>query len=396
MDKLTVRDVSVRGKRVLVRVDFNVPLDKKSGAVTDDTRIKESLPTIRYLLDNGARVVLMSHLGRPDGKVMESLRMGGVAQRLSELLGKPVKTAPDCIGPEVEKAAAHLQEGEVLLLENIRFHAGEEKNDAVFSQALVRLGDVFVNDAFGATHRAHASTVGVTRYLPSVAGLLVEKELKALGQALGEPARPFAALVGGAKISDKMGVVGNILKKLDLLLIGGGMAATFLKMKGLEVGGSLVEVDRMVWAEKMMREAEGSRVRLLLPVDFVISEKPDGSAPSQTVLANAIPARSLVVDIGPETVKAFSAELRKCKTVLWNGPMGIFEVPGFASGTRAMAELLAGLKATTIVGGGSTAEAVVNMGLKDRMTHVSTGGGASLTFLEGETLPGVAALQDKK
>ncbi|MBM2831709.1 MAG: phosphoglycerate kinase [Dehalococcoidia bacterium] len=396
MDKLTVRDVPVRGKRVLVRVDFNVPLDKERGAVTDDTRIKESLPTIRYLMDNGARVVLMSHLGRPDGKVVGSLRMGGVAKRLSELLGKPVRTVADCIGPEVEKAVGQLQAGEVVLLENIRFHAEEEKNDAAFSQALARLGDVFVNDAFGTTHRAHASTVGVTRYLPSVAGLLVEKELKALGQALEEPARPFAALVGGAKISDKMGVVGNILKKLDLLLIGGGMAATFLKVKGLEVGGSLVEVDRIVWAEKMMREAEESRVRLLLPVDFVVSEKPDGSAPSQTVRANAIPARSLVVDIGPETVKSFSAELRKCKTVLWNGPMGIFEVPGFASGTRAMAELLAGLNATTIVGGGSTAEAVVNMGLKDRMTHVSTGGGASLTFLEGETLPGVAALQDKK
>lgn len=396
MDKQTVRDVPVGGKRVLVRVDFNVPLDRKSGLITDDTRIKESLPTIRYLLDNRARVVLMSHLGRPGGKVVESLRVGAVAQRLSQLLGKHVRTAPDCIGPEVEETAAKLQEGDVLLLENIRFHPGEEENDAGFAQALARMGDIFVNDAFGTTHRAHASTVGVTAYLPSVAGLLVERELEALGQALGNPAHPFAALVGGAKVIDKMGVLDNILKRLDLLLIGGGMAATFLRVKGYQVGQSLVEVDRIVGAERIMREAGERKVRLLLPLDVIVAESIDDSAPALTAPVNAIPATSRVVDIGPETIRAFSDELQQCKTVLWNGPMGIYEIPQFASGTRAMADLLAGLKATTIVGGGSTAEAVVEMGLKDRMTHVSTGGGASLAFLEGATLPGVAALQDRE
>lgn len=396
MEKQTVRDVPIGGKRVLVRVDFNVPLDRKSGLITDDTRIKESLPTIRYLLDNRARVVLMSHLGRPGGKVVESLRMGAVAQRLSQLLGSPVKTSPDCIGTEVEETADNLQEGDVLLLENIRFHPGEEENDAGFAQALARMGDIFVNDAFGTTHRAHASTVGVTAYLPSVAGFLVERELEALGQALGDPAHPFAALVGGAKVSDKMGVLDNILKRLDLLLVGGGMAATFLRVKGYQVGQSLVEVDRIAGAERIMREAGERKVRLLLPQDVIVAESIDDGAAALTAPVDAIPATSRVVDIGPETIKAFSEELRKCKTVLWNGPMGIYEIPQFASGTRAMADLLAGLKATTIVGGGSTAEAVVEMGLKERMTHVSTGGGASLAFLEGASLPGVAALQDRE
>jgi phosphoglycerate kinase len=396
MNKQTVRDVPVGGKRVLVRVDFNVPLDKKSGIVTDDTRLRESLPTIRYLLDNQARVVLISHLGRPDGKVVEALRMGAVAQRLSQLLEKPVKTAPDCIGPEVEEMVAELQEGEVLLLENVRFHSEEEENAIVFAQALARLGDIFVNDAFGTTHRAHGSTVGVTNYLPSVAGLLVERELKALGEALENPVRPFAALVGGAKISDKIGVLDNILKRLDLLLIGGGMAATFLKAKGYQVGQSMVEMDRMMEVERILREAEESGTHLLLPRDVVVTERLNDSAPALTTPADAIPATGQVVDIGAETVRVFSEELSKCKTVLWNGPMGIFEIPRFASGTRAMADLLAGLDAATIVGGGSTAEAVVEMGLKDRMTHVSTGGGASLTFLEGVALPGVAALQDRE
>ena len=395
MDKKTVRDVPVRGKRVLVRVDFNVPTDKKTGAITDDIRIRESLPTIKYLIDQGSKVILVSHLGRPDGKVVDSMRLDKVAQRLGQLLGKPVKTAPDCVGTEVGRLVGELEAGDVILLENVRFHAEEEKNDPGFARQLANLADVFVNDAFGTTHRAHASTVGITAYLPSVAGFLVEKELKAMGKVLQNPDRPFASLIGGAKISDKIGFLQNLLGKVDILLIGGGMAATFFKAQGYQIGKSLVEEDRLDFAFHVMRDAKEKGLRLLLPIDVVVSDSVDGSSPSRAVAVERISPADRVVDIGPETVKSFTDELRKCRTVLWNGPMGIFEVAAFAAGTHAMSEVLASLKATTIVGGGSTAEAVESLGLAGKMTHVSTGGGASLSFLSGEILPGIAALQDK-
>lgn len=396
MDKKTVRDIPVRGKRVLVRVDFNVPTNKKTGTITDDIRIRESLPTINYLIDQGSKVILVSHLGRPDGKVVDSMRLDKVAQRLSQLLGKPVKTAPDCVGPEVERLVGELAAGDVVLLENVRFHAEEEKNDPGFARQLANLADVFVNDAFGTTHRAHASTVGITAYLPSVAGFLVEKELTAMGKVLQNPDRPFASLIGGAKISDKIGFLQNLLGKVDILLIGGGMAATFFKAQGYQIGKSLVEEDRLDFAFHVMRDAKEKGLRLLLPIDVVVSDSVDGSSPSRAVAVERISPADRVVDIGPETVKNFTDELRKCRTVLWNGPMGIFEVAAFAAGTRAMSEVLASLKATTIVGGGSTAEAVESIGLAGKMTHVSTGGGASLSFLSGEVLPGIAALQDKR
>ncbi len=393
MNKKTVKDIEVRGKRVLVRVDFNVPQDPRTGAITDDTRIRETLPTIRYLIDHKAKLILCSHLGRPDGKVVESLRLAPVAQRLSQLLGQPVQTTKDCIGAEVEKVVQSLREGEVLLLENLRFHPEEEKNDPTFSQALARLADVFVNDAFGTTHRTHASTVGVTRYLPAVAGLLIEKELDIMGKALSNPVRPFAAIIGGAKISDKIGVLQNISEKVDILLLGGGMACTFLKAKNYEVGQSLVEKDKLDFARKLIGET--TRAKLLLPLDVIIADKLESQAALKTVPVTQVIPNWYIVDIGPQTIDAFSRELKKCKTVIWNGPVGIYEIPPFATGTKAIAKTISELKATTIIGGGSTAEVVEEMGLANKMTHVSTGGGASLTFLEGKTLPGVGALLDK-
>lgn len=396
MNKKTIRDVEVANKKVLVRVDFNVPQDPKTGAITDDTRLRETLPTIRYLREHKARVILGSHLGRPDGKVVEKLRLAPVAQRLSQLLGQPVKTAKDCIGVEAEKAVAELKPGEVVLLENLRFHAEEEKNDPAFAQALARLGDIFVNDAFGTTHRAHASTVGVTRYLPAVAGFLVEKELEIMGNTLSNPARPFAAVVGGAKIGDKIGVLENILGKVDVLFLGGGMASTFLKAKGYNVGQSLVEDDKLDFARQIIGETEKKRVKLLLPVDVVVTPSLESPAEAKAVLIAQIPSAWRIVDIGPQTVQSFSQELRKCQSVVWNGPMGIYETPEFATGTRAIAKVLSEIKATTVIGGGSTAEVVEGLGLAGKMTHVSTGGGASLMFLEGKTLPGVAALLDKE
>ncbi len=396
MDKLTIRDIEVGGKRVLVRVDFNVPLDEATGAITDDSRIRATLPTINYLIDRGARVILCSHLGRPKGKVVEKLRLAIVAQRLSQILGKKVKVAPDSIGPEVEKAVARLKPGDVLLLENIRFHPEEEANDASFAQALARLADIYVNDAFGASHRAHASIVGVAHYLPAVAGLLVEKEIKVLEGILGHPAHPFAELAGGAKVSDKISVLENIMDKVDCLLIGGGMAATFLKAKGYEVGSSLVENDKLDFATKLMRDAVQQGLPLMLPVDVVVAAEVSAESKAKVVPVGEIPRDWKIVDIGPQTISNFSEELRQCQTIFWNGPMGIYEIAQFARGTQAMAQLLAGLKATTIVGGGSTAEAVTEMKLADKMTFVSTGGGASLRFLGGEKLPGVEVLLDKK
>jgi len=395
MDKMTVRDIEVNNKRVLVRVDFNVPLDEGAGVITDDSRIRAVLPTIKYLIDRKAKVILCSHLGRPKGKVVDKLRLAVVAQRLSQILGRQVGSTKDCIGSDVEAAVEKLKNGDVLLLENVRFHPEEESNDASFAQALARLADIYVNDAFGAAHRSHASTVGVTKYLPSVAGLLLEKEVEALGSILDHPARPFVALLGGAKVSDKVGMIENIMTKVDYILIGGGMAATFFKAKSYEVGLSLVEEEMLDLAAKLMEDAQKRGVRLLLPVDVIVAHGLSPGAKVNTVSIEEIPPNLRVVDIGPRTIKNFSKKLQRCQTVFWNGPMGIYEVPRFAKGTQAIAELLAGLNAITVIGGGSTAEVVTKLGLASKMTFVSTGGGASLKFLAGNELPGVAALLNK-
>ncbi len=395
MDKLSIRDIKVDGKRVLVRVDFNVPLDEKTGEITDDSRIRAALPTIKYLVKRGARVILASHLGRPDGKVVDGLRMVVVARRLSEILHKKVKVTRDCIGPEAEKSIKRLQDGDVLLLENLRFHSAEEANSPVFARALARLAEIYVNDAFGTAHRNHASIVGITRYLPAVAGLLLEKELKALGGILKNPKHPFCALLGGAKVSDKVGMIQNIIDKVDCLLISGGMAATFLKAKSYRVGLSLIEEDRIDTASQLMVKAEKNGIHLVLPVDVIVADNASGAAKGKAVSVDKIPSRKRIVDIGPQTIKNFSKELRRCKTVFWNGPMGIYEIPQFSEGTRAMAKVLANMKATTIIGGGSTAEIMTDLGLAEKMTFVSTGGGATLAFLGGQKLPGVKALLDK-
>jgi phosphoglycerate kinase len=396
MNKLTVRDIDVGGKRVLVRVDFNVPLDAETGAITDDSRIQATLPTIKYLAERKARIILCSHLGRPKGKVVEKLRLAVVAKRLSQLLGQPVTIATDSIGSEVEKAAEKLKPGAILLLENIRFHPEEEANDASFARKLARLADIYVNDAFGASHRSHASIVGVANYLPAVAGLLVEKEIKVLEGILANPRHPFAELAGGAKVSDKLSVLENTMDKVDCMLIGGGMAATFLKAKSYQVGTSLVESDKIELAAKLMKEAAQRGVRLMLPVDVVVATEVSAEAKAEVVSVGEIPPEWRIVDVGPQTISDFSEELRRCQTVFWNGPMGVYEIAQFAKGTQAMARLLADLKATTIIGGGSTAEAVTEMKLAAKMTFVSTGGGASLRFLGGKTLPGVEVLLDKE
>jgi phosphoglycerate kinase len=395
MNKKTVSDIDVRGKRVLVRVDLNVPLDEK-GTIADDTRIRAVLPTIKYLTDREAKVILCSHLGRPDGKVVDNLRLAPVAERLSELLDSPVEMARDCIGPEVEEAVERLKEGGMLMLENLRFHPEEERNDPKFAQALARLADIYVSDAFGTAHRAHASTVGVTDHLPAVAGFLMEKEIDVMDKAVNEPVRPFTALIGGAKISDKIGVLEHILERVDSLLIAGGMGATFLKALKYDVGKSSVGEDKVGLAQWLMEKAADKGVHLLLPTDVVVADRFDPHARSKTVPVTGVPSGWYVMDIGPRTIELFEAKLRKSKTIIWNGPVGVFEFPKFSKGTEAIANLLAGLEATTIIGGGSTAEAVEEMDLVDKMTHVSTGGGASLKFLEGKTLPGVAVLQDKE
>lgn len=395
MNKMTVRDIEVSDKRVLVRVDFNVPVDAKTGAITDDSRIQATLPTIKYLIERNARVILISHLGRPKGKVIDELRLTPVAQRLSQILGQQVGVAVNCIGPEVERSVEALRDGDVLLLENLRFHSTEETGSANFAKALARLGDVFVNDAFGTSHRAHASIAGIAHYLPAVAGLLLEKEINTLGGLLEKPAPPFISIFGGAKVSDKVNMLKNIMDKVDCLLIGGGMAATFLKAKSYEVGKSLIEEESFGTAAELMKRASQSRTRLILPVDVVIADDIDAEAKGEVVSIDGIPTNKKIVDIGPQTIENFSRELRGSKTVFWNGPVGIEEIPQFAKGTKALAKLLAGLEAKTIIGGGSTAEVVNAMGLADKLTFVSTGGGASLKFLGGEELPGVAVLRDK-
>mgnify|MGYP001148264236 CR=1 FL=1 len=391
MNKKTIRDVDVRGKRVLVRVDFNVPLDE--GKVADDTRIQAALPTIRYLLDRHATLILCSHLGRPKGQVDDSLKMDPVAERLAELLEQPVTKLDDCVGPAVESAVRQAGSGEVMLLENTRFHPEEKANDPEFARQLARLADLYVNDAFGSAHRAHASTEGVAHYLPAVAGFLLEKELEFLGRVLAEPEHPFIAILGGAKISDKIGVIENLQARVDAFLIGGGMANTFLKAEGYDVGVSLVEDDSLELARRLLQQAGD---KLVLPVDVTVADRFHADAFSQVVVAGSVPPGWRILDIGPRTLELFQGHLEKARTVVWNGPMGVFEFPKFAQGTEAVARILATLPdATTVIGGGDSAAAVKRAGLDEKMTHVSTGGGASLEFLEGKTLPGVAALLDK-
>ena len=391
MGKRTVRDIEVKGKRALVRVDFNVPL--ADGKVADDTRIRAALPTIQYLLEQGAAVILMSHLGRPKGQMREELRMDPVARRLSELLGRKVTKLDDCIGPEVEQAAAKLQAGQVVLLENLRFHPEEEENDLDFAQQLASLADVYVNDAFGTAHRAHASTAGVPQYLPSASGLLMERELEVLGNTLTNPVRPFVGILGGAKVSGKIGVIRNLLSRVDGFLLGGGMANTFLKAQGHEVGQSLLEDESLPVARQIMEEAGG---KLVLPVDVVVADAFAADAKAKTVSVQKVPADWRILDVGPETLSLFEEKLASAKTVVWNGPMGVFEFPRFAAGTVTLAKILTETQATTIVGGGDSIAALQQAGLLHRMSHVSTGGGASLEFLGGKTLPGVAALEDKE
>ena len=389
-NKKTVRDVDVKGKKVLVRVDFNVPL--KDNGVGDDTRIRAALPTIQYLLDNGAAVILCSHLGRPKGGPEAKYSLKPVADYLATLLKKPVAFASDCIGPVAEAAAKVLKPGEVLVLENTRFHAEEEKNDMGMAKQLASLADLFVNDAFGTAHRAHASTEGVTHFLPSVAGFLLEKEIKYLGQAIADPKRPFVTIMGGAKISDKIGVIKNLLKKADSILIGGGMANTFFKAQGYPVGDSLVEDEALETAKELLKEG-GQKLRL--PVDVVLGDKFDAEATKKTMAVGPIPDGWRILDIGPDTIKAYSKVIEAAGTVVWNGPMGVFEFPKFAVGTYEIAKAVAASKAVSIIGGGDSVAAIQQSGLSDKITHISTGGGASLEMLEGLELPGVAALQDK-
>ena len=393
--KKTVKDVDVRSRRVLVRVDYNVPLDAQ-GNVSDDKRITASLPTINYLLEQGARIILCSHLGRPKGEVKKEFSLAPVAKRLKELLPNVnIYFASDCIGEEAQQKAAALKDGEILLLENLRFHKEEEKNDPEFAKKLASLAEIYVSDAFGTVHRAHASTAGVAAYLPAVAGFLIGKELSIMGGALENPERPFVAILGGAKVADKIGVITNLLNKCDTLLIGGGMAYTFFKAMGYEIGDSLLDAESIDLAKQLMENAKQKGIKLLLPVDTVVAKAFAADAEHMTVAANAIPVGWQGLDIGEKTRELFAAEIKNAKTVIWNGPMGVFEFPEFAKGTEAVAKACAECGGTTIIGGGDSASAVKKLGYADKMTHISTGGGASLEFLEGKVLPGVAALNDK-
>lgn len=388
--KKTVKDIDVDGKRVLVRVDFNVPI--RDGKVGDDTRIQAALPTIQYLLDHQAAIILCSHLGRPKGEVQPEYSLKPIADYLSDLLSKPVRFAEDCIGPVAEQAASDLKPGDILLLENTRFHAGEKKNDPEMAKQLAALADVYVNDAFGSAHRAHASTEGVAHYLPGVAGFLMEKEILYLGQAIADPARPFIAILGGAKISDKIGVIRNLLDRADQVLIGGGMANTFFKAQGYPVGDSLVEDDSLETARELIEVPD---IHLRLPIDVVIGDRFDENAKRKVMGMGPVPDGWRILDIGPETVKSFGKLISDAGTIAWNGPMGVFEFPKFSVGTYGVAEAVAKSGATTIIGGGDSVAAIKQAGLAEKITHISTGGGASLEMLEGKVLPGLAALQDK-
>ncbi|MBN2910288.1 phosphoglycerate kinase [Polycladomyces sp. WAk] len=394
MNKKTIRDVDVRGKRVFCRVDFNVPME--DGRITDDTRIRAALPTIRYLTEQGAKVILASHLGRPKGRVVEELRLAPVAKRLAELLEKPVDYVKETVGEEAQRRTAALNEGDVLLLENVRFEPGEEKNDPELARAFANLADLYVNDAFGAAHRAHASTAGIAEHLPAVAGFLMQKELETLGRALEAPERPFTAIIGGAKVRDKIGVIENLLEKVDNLLIGGGLSYTFVKAQGYEIGKSLLEEDKLDLARSFMEKAKAKGVRLMLPVDVVVADRFAPDARAETVAIDAIPADMEAMDIGPKTRELFAEVVKSSRLVIWNGPMGVFEFDRFAHGTNAVAQALVNSDALTIVGGGDSAAAIEKAGLADRVSHVSTGGGASLEMMEGKALPGVVALDDRE
>ena len=393
-NKKTIEDIDVSGKKVLVRCDFNVPLDENKN-ITDETRINAALPTIKYLLEHGAAVILCSHLGRPKGEFNMKYSLAPVAKRLSEKLGFEVKLAKDVIGPDAKKLAAEVKPGQAVLLENVRFHAEEEKNDPAFAKELASMADIYVSDAFGTVHRAHASTAGVAQYLPAVAGFLIGKELNFLGKAVTDPERPFVAILGGAKVKDKIGVITNLIEKVDTLLIGGGMAYTFMKATGGEIGNSLCDDERLSLALELLDKAKAKGVKLLLPIDNVCGKEFNNDTEQMVCESGKIPEGWEGLDIGPKTVELFSKEIKAAKTVVWNGPMGVFEMPNFAKGTLAIATAMAESDATTIIGGGDSAAAVTQMGLADKMSHISTGGGASLEFLEGKTLPGVAALNDK-
>lgn len=394
MDKLGLKDVQVQGKRVLVRVDFNVPVNENS-EITDDTRIRAALPTIEYLLKNGAKVILASHFGRPKGQVNPKYSLAPVVKRLSELLGQNVPLANDCVGPEVEAEAAKLQNGQALLLENVRFHAEEEKNNPEFARQLTSLADLFVNDAFGTAHRAHASTEGVTHYIPAVAGFLMEKEVSVMGKALEAPEHPFVAIIGGAKVSDKIGVIENLLSKVDALIIGGGMANTFLRAQGYNTGKSLVEEDKVELAKELLAKAQKQGVELELPTDVVVAKEFKAEAEARNIPVAEMKDDEMALDIGSASAEKFAHLIATAKTVVWNGPMGVFEMDRFAQGTMKVAQAVASCAGTTIIGGGDSVAAIEKAGVADKVTHISTGGGASLEFLEGKALPGVIALKDK-
>ena len=399
MKKLSIDKVDLKNKKVLVRVDFNVPLNEKLN-ITNDIRIVESLPTIKKIISSGGKAIFMSHLGRPKGERKPEFSLKPAAKRLGELLGKEVKLAPDCIGAETEKLVDEMKPGDVILLENLRFHKQEEKNDPDFAKQLAKLGDVYINDAFGSAHRAHASTEGVTKFIKTcAAGYLMQKELDYLGNALANPRRPYCAILGGAKISGKIDVINNLLDKVDILIIGGGMAFTFFKAQGKEIGKSLLEEEKLALAKELLEKVKPSKIKFLLPVDVVVADEFKNESPSKVVSVDKISADKMGLDIGPETIKLFSDELMKSKTIVWNGPMGVFEMDNFAKGTFAIAETLAkatGDGAVTVIGGGDSAAAISKAGLEKKVSHVSTGGGASLEFLEGKVLPGVAALNDAK
>jgi phosphoglycerate kinase len=393
--KKTIKDVNWEGKRAVMRCDFNVPLD--GDKITDDTRIQAALPSIEYLLENGASIVLMSHLGRPKGEAKPEFSLAPVAKRLTECLGKDVKFVPSdvVVDDKVREAAASLQAGDVMLIENVRYRAEEEKNDPAFAKDLASLGDVFVQDAFGSAHRAHASTTGIADYIPAVSGFLIEKELKFLGEAVNNPKRPFAAIMGGAKVKDKIPVITNLLDKVDILIVGGGMAYTFFKAQGYSIGTSLLDEEGLDLAKDILKLAEDKGVKFMLPVDVVAADEFANDSPHDVYKVDSIPDNRMGLDIGPETIKLFCDALKSAKTIVWNGPVGVFEMDTFAVGTKAIADCLAECDATTVIGGGDSAAAVAKFGLADKMTHISTGGGASLEFLEGKELPGIAILDDK-
>lgn len=391
--KKTMKDIDVKGARVFVRVDFNVPME--SGHITDDTRIRAALPTIEYLVAEGAKVILASHLGRPKGEVNEEMRLTAVGERLAELLNKPVKKLDESIGQAVEEAIAQMQEGDIVLLENVRFHKGEEKNDAALAESFAKLADVYVNDAFGAAHRAHATTEGIAKFIPAVSGFLMEKELDVLGKALSNPERPFTAIIGGAKVKDKIGVIENLLEKVDHLIIGGGLSFTFIKALGHNIGNSLVEEDKIDLAKSFIDKAKEKGVKLHMPVDAVLADAFSKDANTQTVAIDAIPDGWMGLDIGPETAKNYADVIAKSKLIIWNGPMGVFEMEKFANGTKTVAEAMAQTAGYTVIGGGDSAAAVEKFGVAAKMDHISTGGGASLELMEGKELPGIIALNDR-